>query len=185
MNKKINKIIEELTSNEPVIAEEFSNEAYCYYCGSPSDSNMSREVDHAEDCIITLAHEVKLASLKAQLTNMNYSEFLFSQLFMNHVTDKGITTEIEYDLIFETVKSSYEAFNNSEFNIDTVSEYDCIIAYLKEEIKPCLIYATGTDCDGMYCDRVYKFINVTEAKDFTKDLNEGSDGLIWNLKINF
>ncbi len=60
---------------------------------------------------------------------MTYSEFLFSQLFMDHITHRN-----EYDLIFSEILRHYELFLISDENVDTKSEYDCIVDYLKKRL---------------------------------------------------
>jgi hypothetical protein len=67
---------------------------------------------------------------------MTYSEFLFSQLFMNHIQN-NITryNEVEYDLIFSEILRHHELFLISDENIDTQSEYDCIVDYLEKNVS--------------------------------------------------
>ena len=67
---------------------------------------------------------------------MTYSEFLFSQLFMNHVEDNDTEyQDLEYDLILEDVLRHHKLFLESNFNVDMDSEYNCIVNYLKNEVK--------------------------------------------------
>lgn len=67
---------------------------------------------------------------------MTYQDFLFSQLFMNHVENNETQyQDLEYDLIFPEVLNHRELFIKSNFNVDVRSEYDCIIDYLMNEIK--------------------------------------------------
>ena len=67
---------------------------------------------------------------------MTYSEFIFSQLFMDHIQN-NITqyNEVEYDLIFSEILRHYELFLISDENIDTQSEYDCIVDYLEKNVS--------------------------------------------------
>ena len=66
---------------------------------------------------------------------MTYSEFLFSQLFMEYVThEETIYDEYEYDLIYGEVVKHFQAFMSSKFNVNTIGEYDCIINYLTNEL---------------------------------------------------
>ena len=63
---------------------------------------------------------------------MEYQDFLFSQLFMDHVqNNKTQYDELEYDLIYPEVTKHRDLFLKSEYNTDTKSEYDCIVDYLK------------------------------------------------------
>ena len=67
---------------------------------------------------------------------MNYKNFLFSQLFMNHVENNETEyQELSYDLIFPEVLKHQKLFLKSNFNVSIRSEYDCIIDYLLNEIK--------------------------------------------------
>ncbi len=66
---------------------------------------------------------------------MNYENFLFSQLFMIHVENNETRyKELEYDLIYPEVIAHQEFFLKSKHNIDTESEYDCIINYLEDNL---------------------------------------------------
>jgi len=67
---------------------------------------------------------------------MNYEDFLFSQLFMNHIENNETEyQELEYDLIFPEVLNHQDLFLKSNFNVDVRSEYDCIIDYLLNEVR--------------------------------------------------
>ena len=66
---------------------------------------------------------------------MNYENFLFSQLFMSHVENNETRyQELEYDDMYPEVIAHQEYFLKSKHNIDTKSEYDCIINYLEENL---------------------------------------------------
>ena len=66
---------------------------------------------------------------------MNYENFLFSQLFMSHVENNETRyQELEYDDMYPEVISHREFFLKSKHNIDTESEYDCILNYLEENL---------------------------------------------------
>lgn len=67
---------------------------------------------------------------------MTYEDFLFSQLFMNHIENNETEyKELEYDLIFPEVLKHQKLFLESNFNVDVISEYDCIVDYLLNEVK--------------------------------------------------
>jgi len=67
---------------------------------------------------------------------MNYQTFLFSQLFMNHIENNETEyQEVEYDLIFPEVLKHQNLFLESNFNVDSRSEYDCIVDYLLNEVR--------------------------------------------------
>jgi hypothetical protein len=67
---------------------------------------------------------------------MNYQDFLFSQLFMNHVENYETQyQELEYDLIFPEVLKHQNIFLKSNYNVDVRSEYDCMVDYLLNEVK--------------------------------------------------
>ena len=57
---------------------------------------------------------------------MEYSFFLFSKL-----ADLYLDTEYEYDLLFEDLKTLYHTFENSEHNVDTKPEYECMVDFFK------------------------------------------------------
>ena len=66
---------------------------------------------------------------------MTYEDFLFSQLFMNHIENNETEyQELEYDLIFPELLKHKNLFLKSNFNVDVRSEYDCIIDYLRSEV---------------------------------------------------
>ena len=66
---------------------------------------------------------------------MEYTDFLFSQLFMNHIENNETEyKDIEYDLIFTEVIKHQGLFLKSKYNSDTKSEYDCIVDYLNETL---------------------------------------------------
>jgi len=58
---------------------------------------------------------------------MNYNEYLFSCLLK--IYDKEFE-QMEYDLQYEKLAQRYLGFTQSKFDVDTKSEYDCIIDYL-------------------------------------------------------
>lgn len=67
---------------------------------------------------------------------MTYEDFLFSQLFMNHIENHETEyKELEYDLIFPEVLKHQKQFLKSNFNVDDRSEYDCILNYLLNVVK--------------------------------------------------
>lgn len=66
---------------------------------------------------------------------MKYEEFLFSQLFMNHVENNETEyKELTYDIIYTEVLNHREFFLKSSYNTDMQSEYDCIVNYLLNEV---------------------------------------------------
>ena len=70
------------------------------------------------------------------LKEMNYENFLFSQLFMNYI--EGNETqyqELDYDVIYPEVLKHRILFLKSKFNVDVKSEYDCIVDYLTNNIQ--------------------------------------------------
>ena len=58
---------------------------------------------------------------------MNYSQFLFSQLLSLYDQD---FSDLAYDIQFAEAMVLHEKFEQSNFNVDIISEYDCIINYL-------------------------------------------------------
>jgi hypothetical protein len=68
---------------------------------------------------------------------MNHNDFLFSQLFMNHLENNDTKyKQLEYDLIFSEMLRHKDLFLKSNLNTDIKSEYDCITDYLTQDIKP-------------------------------------------------
>jgi hypothetical protein len=66
---------------------------------------------------------------------MNYQDFLFSQLFMRHIENNSTQyQDLEYDLIYPEVIKHKELYINSNFNVYTKGEYECIINYLTNTI---------------------------------------------------
>ena len=62
---------------------------------------------------------------------MDYSEFLFSQLFMEYVTHEDtIYEDYEYDVIYPKIVKHYQLYTTSKFNVNTMGEYDCMLKYL-------------------------------------------------------
>lgn len=72
---------------------------------------------------------------------MDYSEFLFSQLFMEYLEGNAtFVVDLTYDKIFPEMLRHKELFEKSTHNSDLKSEYECICDYLntlkKEDIYP-------------------------------------------------
>jgi hypothetical protein len=61
---------------------------------------------------------------------MNYDIYLFSNLIKLFDTE---FEELPYDEQYDNLPTLYEDFENSKFNVDTKSAYDCMIEYLKEK----------------------------------------------------
>ena len=62
-----------------------------------------------------------------------YQLYLFSQLFHNTLDES--LEELDdnaYDLIFPIIENELSKFLNSEYNVDTKSEYDCMVDYLSD-----------------------------------------------------
>lgn len=75
---------------------------------------------------------------------MNYSEFLFSQLFYNYIKNNDTKyQELEYDIVYPIIVEHYNLFLKSNFNVDILGEYDCMINYIyntmKQKKKPTLL----------------------------------------------
>ena len=61
---------------------------------------------------------------------MNYDIYLFSNLIKLFDSE---FEELPYDEQYGNLPTLYEDFENSKFNVDTKSAYDCMIEYLKEK----------------------------------------------------
>ena len=57
-----------------------------------------------------------------------YQLYLFSQLF--HETLKDCIEDTPYDLLFSIIVNELEKFEESKFNDENQSEYDCMVDYL-------------------------------------------------------
>ena len=67
---------------------------------------------------------------------MNYQSFLFSQLFMEYLNNNETEFQnLEYDLIYPVVLEHQKLFEKSNFNVDCLPEYECILNYLINTIK--------------------------------------------------
>lgn len=62
-------------------------------------------------------------------TTMNYSFYLFSQLF-----DVYHTTDATYDEKFKEISAMYQDYLKSGYNNPNYGEYECISAYLSEHL---------------------------------------------------
>jgi len=55
---------------------------------------------------------------------------------MDYVTNADtIYKEYEYDVIYGEVVKHFQLFLSSKYNVDTMSEYDCIVIYLTNELN--------------------------------------------------
>jgi len=67
---------------------------------------------------------------------MNFSQFLFSQLFMNHVCEEQTEYyDLEYRSMFPIMLEHRKLFLSSKYNTDEDIEMKCILNYLINEIK--------------------------------------------------
>ena len=58
---------------------------------------------------------------------MNYSQYLFGQLLQAKFVEVG---SIPYDELYPLTMELYTCFEDSDENIDTRSEYDCMERYI-------------------------------------------------------
>jgi hypothetical protein len=65
---------------------------------------------------------------------MNYSFFLFCEL-AKLLQPKKFPSNLEYDMLFESLVGEYRLYVVSEFNDSYQPEYECIEKYLKS-LKP-------------------------------------------------
>jgi hypothetical protein len=61
---------------------------------------------------------------------MNHSQYLFSCLLKLFDADFN---ELEYDIQFDMLFDIYEKYEKSEFNIEELPEYECMINFLKNK----------------------------------------------------
>jgi len=64
---------------------------------------------------------------------MDYDLYLFSCLIKFYDAD---FEEEPYDFQYDVLPTLYEDFENSRFNVDTKSAYDCMTEYLKDKYSP-------------------------------------------------
>ena len=57
-----------------------------------------------------------------------YQLYLFSQLF--HATLKDYIEDVPYDLLFSIIVNTLEKFEESDYNDENQSEYNCMAKYL-------------------------------------------------------
>ena len=60
---------------------------------------------------------------------MNYSEYLFSRLLIEMIPEPYAIWE--YDLLYDAIPGMYKRFAESDFNHPLLSEYDCMVEYLR------------------------------------------------------
>ena len=66
---------------------------------------------------------------------MKYEDFLFSQLFMNHIENTETEyKDLAYDIIYTELLKHRELFLKSKYNTNMQGEYDCIVNYLLNEV---------------------------------------------------
>lgn len=66
---------------------------------------------------------------------MSYREFLFSMLFLLHVEKIGSCDDMAYDRMFPEAVKHLQLFSGSMYDVGSSSEYDCILNYLRYEVK--------------------------------------------------
>lgn len=123
---------------------------------------------------------------------MNYSQFLFSQLLMEF-SEKY--KNMEHDLLYIEAQNLYSEFEQSQFNIDDASEYDCIVEYLKYKTSPltCEEITEHLFSDETYTEDLKKMVcgvlmSQSQSKVYwdawfrgakNKDLENADKGLIY------
>jgi|GEM_PF-2042927 len=67
---------------------------------------------------------------------MEYADFLFSQLFVDHIENTETKyRDLEYDLIFPEVERHNEEYKSSTYFLGMKGEYECILDYLQNKVK--------------------------------------------------
>ena len=80
-----------------------------------------------------LGYYTYLCYNQLKLYIMNYDLYLFSCLIKFYDADFD---EESYDYQYDVLPTLYEVFENSRFNVDTKSAYDCMTEYLKDKFSP-------------------------------------------------
>lgn len=86
--------------------------------------DMSKYADYLENELL-LSKTTKANKLIKPF--FTYSEYLFSELLK---TKNKQCEGMEYDKYFSIIPGLYKHFENSNYNTDTLLEYECILAYL-------------------------------------------------------
>ena len=61
---------------------------------------------------------------------MNYNEFLMTMLLKDSIES---AQKKEYDLLYNIGQLMYERFTDSEFDLATKGEYDCIVDFINSQ----------------------------------------------------
>lgn len=71
---------------------------------------------------------VRVVFLETEEPKMSYEHFLFASLLLDYFKDNE-TLDLAYDVVYSKVFELYKCFEDSDENIDTKSEYECILKY--------------------------------------------------------
>ena len=100
---------------------------------------------------------------------MNYDVYLFSNLIKLFDSE---FEELPYDEQYDNLPTLYEDFENSKFNVDTKSAYDCMIEYLKEKYPRSI---------GGYDIRVLEKAKQYLCADNDRDLISQFTNIVYNI----
>ena len=100
---------------------------------------------------------------------MDYDVYLFSNLIKLFDSE---FEELPYDEQYDNLPTLYEDFENSKFNVDTKSAYDCMINYLEEKYPRNI---------GGYDIRVLTKAQQYLCADDDKDLITQFTNILYNL----
>jgi hypothetical protein len=100
---------------------------------------------------------------------MNYDVYLFSNLIKLFDSE---FEELPYDEQYGNLPTLYEDFENSKFNVDTKSAYDCMIEYLKEKYPRSI---------GGYDIRVLEKAKQYLCADNDRDLISQFTNIVYNI----
>ena len=100
---------------------------------------------------------------------MNYDVYLFSNLIKLFDSE---FEELPYDEQYDDLPTLYEDFENSKFNVDTKSAYDCMIEYLKEKYPRNI---------GGYDIRVLEKVRQYLCADNDRDLISQFTNIVYNI----
>jgi hypothetical protein len=98
---------------------------------------------------------------------MNYDVYLFSNLIKFY--DKGFE-ELPYDEQYDILPTLFDNFENSSFNVNTRSAYDCIIDYLNDKYSINTNEIDTNKIDDKVLDRAKQYLCADDENDLINQI---------------
>ena len=95
--------------------------------------DLNGDWDECKDGQLPITKEELIDSIN----NMNYSQFLFSQLLRDLLKTNH---PIEYDTLFEVSSRIYKDYDESNYNDSNKDEYSCMVSYIENNTEKLLTY---------------------------------------------